>query len=160
MEEQKWHKWSVGRCKLHVKAGAQLGYKFLMIQPPFKAWFRRAASGRTTLLIAFKLLVMHESGTLDLPPNCHYLKDEINRSKAIAVKTLKEMKFRGYPLSAGLLRLTGEPVSSFFVRKALELERREKARMRTQQGQPGSSKRKRAAGACEEDSEMEEAQED
>eukprot|EP00965_Chrysotila_dentata_P161088 5318792-Pleurochrysis_carterae.AAC.1 len=71
MGENKWHKYSAGCAKLHVKMGALLGHKVLMVQPPFRAWLWRAASSRTTLLMEFKLIVMHAKGQLELPPNCH-----------------------------------------------------------------------------------------
>eukprot|EP00965_Chrysotila_dentata_P161020 5316637-Pleurochrysis_carterae.AAC.1 len=60
--------------------------------PPFKAWFKRAQSGRTTLVIEFKVLVLHSAGQLDVPPGCHYPEKELKDSKGLAVKALKEMR--------------------------------------------------------------------
>eukprot|EP00965_Chrysotila_dentata_P222420 6192957-Pleurochrysis_carterae.AAC.1 len=128
MGESPWHKYSAGCVKLHVKMGALLGYKILMVQPPFRAWFRRAASSRTTLLIEFKLLVMHETGQLDLPPSCHYPDAELQRSKGIAVKALEQMRTTGFPLSPGLLKVAGETEGSRAMNSALTRQREERAK--------------------------------
>eukprot|EP00965_Chrysotila_dentata_P194062 6176126-Pleurochrysis_carterae.AAC.3 len=62
IDKSLWHQYSAGCAKLHLKMEALLGYKILVVQPPFRAYFRRAATSRITLLIEFKLLVMHETG--------------------------------------------------------------------------------------------------
>mmetsp|Transcript_11478 Transcript_11478/g.24594 ORF Transcript_11478/g.24594 Transcript_11478/m.24594 type:complete len:126 (-) Transcript_11478:1251-1628(-) len=48
------------------------GRNLLIIQPPFKAWLNILARKRTTVVIEFKKVVLHESGRLELPPGCHY----------------------------------------------------------------------------------------
>eukprot|EP00965_Chrysotila_dentata_P173839 5738838-Pleurochrysis_carterae.AAC.1 len=128
MGESPCHKYSAGCVKLHVKMGALIGYKILIVQPPFRAWFKRAASSRTTLLIEFKLLVMHERGQLDLPPSCHYPDAELQRSKKISVKALKQMRTACFPLSPGLLKLAGEPEGSRAMNFALARQREKRAK--------------------------------
>eukprot|EP00965_Chrysotila_dentata_P087980 2904366-Pleurochrysis_carterae.AAC.1 len=58
---KRWHQWSVGCCKLHKKAGQAVGHAVLMIMPRFVAWMKRAKSGRTSLVVEFKVVVVHES---------------------------------------------------------------------------------------------------
>eukprot|EP00965_Chrysotila_dentata_P126675 4188892-Pleurochrysis_carterae.AAC.1 len=47
-----------------------------MIQPHFKAWYKRGATGLTTLVMTFKVLVLTESGQLNFPPNCAYADED------------------------------------------------------------------------------------
>eukprot|EP00965_Chrysotila_dentata_P153874 5086086-Pleurochrysis_carterae.AAC.1 len=128
MGENNWHKYSAGCVKLQVKMGALLGHKVLMVQPPFRASFWRAASSRTTLLIEFKLIVMHETGQLKLPPDCHYPDLEVQRLKGIAIKALKGMKAASFPLSPGLPALAEEPQSSITMIAVLARQREERAK--------------------------------
>eukprot|EP00965_Chrysotila_dentata_P101173 3341337-Pleurochrysis_carterae.AAC.1 len=79
-----------------------------MILPALKAWFKLAATGLTTLVIAFKTLILTESGQLELPPNCEYGNAVQARPKAVAVTAIKEICDRQYPLSCGLLALAGK----------------------------------------------------
>eukprot|EP00965_Chrysotila_dentata_P149708 4943479-Pleurochrysis_carterae.AAC.1 len=142
--------------------GALLGHKVLMVQPPFRAWFRRAASSRTTLLIEFQRIVMHETGQQDLPPNCHYPDLEVQRTKGIAIKALKdEMKAAGFPLSPGLLALAGEQQSSSTMIAALARQREERAKAtgKAERRAAGKKRALEAPGEGEDDSELEEAKE-
>eukprot|EP00965_Chrysotila_dentata_P093793 3100109-Pleurochrysis_carterae.AAC.4 len=71
---------------------------------------------------------MHETGELDLPPNCHYPDLEVVRLKGTAVKALEEMKYAGFPLCPGLLALAGESQSSQTIKAEQTAEREERAK--------------------------------
>eukprot|EP00965_Chrysotila_dentata_P058038 1924438-Pleurochrysis_carterae.AAC.4 len=85
-----------------------------LLQLTFKAWYKKGATGRTTLVIAFKRMVLTESGQLKVPPNCTYADAEQRRSKAVSVETIKLMVKRRYPLSCGLLSLVGKEQGSYW----------------------------------------------
>mmetsp|Transcript_5831 Transcript_5831/g.12742 ORF Transcript_5831/g.12742 Transcript_5831/m.12742 type:complete len:266 (-) Transcript_5831:3580-4377(-) len=126
---KQWHRWSAGCCKLHIKTGTAVGRNVLMIQPKFKAWLKRAANGRTTVVIAFKVMVLTESdGQLELPPNCAYGDAEQARSKAVAMEALQTMCERRYPLSPGLLALVGKAPGSRELAEATRLEQAREVR--------------------------------
>eukprot|EP00965_Chrysotila_dentata_P062136 2058784-Pleurochrysis_carterae.AAC.1 len=78
-----------------------------MITPRFVAWLKRAKSGRTSLVFEFKVVVVHESGQTDMPPNCHFPNEEQQRTKAVAIEAIKAMAELDFPLNSRLLALTG-----------------------------------------------------
>eukprot|EP00965_Chrysotila_dentata_P016197 536055-Pleurochrysis_carterae.AAC.2 len=78
-----------------------------MIQPLFRAWFQRAATSCTTLVIAFKVLVLTGQGKLELPPNCSYVDLEQLRSQAHAVEAIRTMCDRRYMRPASPCRKAG-----------------------------------------------------
>eukprot|EP00965_Chrysotila_dentata_P067230 2225012-Pleurochrysis_carterae.AAC.3 len=78
------------------------------MQHKFTAWLKRSKTAKTQLVLEYKVVVMHETSAVDLPPNCHYPDAEQRRKKAIAVEALmKLMAYQDYPLSSGLLALAG-----------------------------------------------------
>eukprot|EP00965_Chrysotila_dentata_P113930 3767073-Pleurochrysis_carterae.AAC.1 len=69
-----------------------------MMQPNFKAWYKRSIHfGRTTLVIAFKVLILTESGQLEVPQNCASADADLARSKAVANSAIKDMAAKKYP---------------------------------------------------------------
>eukprot|EP00965_Chrysotila_dentata_P094188 3114023-Pleurochrysis_carterae.AAC.1 len=78
--------------------------------------------GRTTLIIAFKVLILTENGQLELPPNCEHGDAEQTRSEAVAFKAITEMCVRQCPLSCGLLALAGKEAGSWEMAAARRLE--------------------------------------
>eukprot|EP00965_Chrysotila_dentata_P198074 6178575-Pleurochrysis_carterae.AAC.9 len=125
LAEKQWHCRSAGSCKLHVKTAALVGQNILMMQPILKAWYKRAAPGRTTLVIALKVLVLTESGQLELPLNCAYADEEQARSKAIAVSAIQSICEKRYQLSSALQALAGNKADSQEMLEARRLEARE-----------------------------------
>eukprot|EP00965_Chrysotila_dentata_P145086 4791000-Pleurochrysis_carterae.AAC.2 len=106
--KRQWHRYGIGCCKLHLRAGMILGRIILMVQPSFRAWYKRSErTKRTVLIIEYKVVALHESGRLELPVNCHYPDEEQERTKAIAVRAITEMHRQKFPLSARLLKLAG-----------------------------------------------------
>eukprot|EP00965_Chrysotila_dentata_P109826 3629191-Pleurochrysis_carterae.AAC.1 len=83
-----------------------------MVQPPFLAWLNRSKVERTTLVIEFKIVKLHESGMLDWPPNCVYPEAERQRTLLVALKALAVMVERKPPVSADLCSLLGTSLPS------------------------------------------------
>eukprot|EP00965_Chrysotila_dentata_P056980 1890527-Pleurochrysis_carterae.AAC.1 len=92
-----------------------------MIQPRFVAWLKRAKSWRTSLVVEFKVVVVHESGHTAWPPNFHFADTEARRTKAIAIEAIKHVAKKDYPLSVGLLQLAGVS-TTWILAKARERE--------------------------------------
>eukprot|EP00965_Chrysotila_dentata_P070073 2314664-Pleurochrysis_carterae.AAC.1 len=82
-----------------------------MAQPPFEAWMKRS-KGRVQLVISFKLLVLTDTGSLNVPPNCVYSDADLQTSKALAVQVLEEMAAEGMELSSKFWALLGKQQQS------------------------------------------------
>eukprot|EP00965_Chrysotila_dentata_P028771 956153-Pleurochrysis_carterae.AAC.1 len=110
------------------------------MQPLLKAWFKRSATDRTALVVdEFKVLVLTETVDLELPPNCACPDAKVARSKSVAVRAVKKMLDKNYPLSCGLLALAGKERDSWEMAAAEPLEAKEQQRRNQPATQKGGS---------------------
>eukprot|EP00965_Chrysotila_dentata_P053642 1779749-Pleurochrysis_carterae.AAC.1 len=79
-----WHKMGMGPAKLHVRGKEKVGRRLLLAQPPFQAWFKRCARGRTQLIIQYKVVVMDEAGHITTPANCAYTDLAVQQTRETA----------------------------------------------------------------------------
>eukprot|EP00965_Chrysotila_dentata_P236052 6201117-Pleurochrysis_carterae.AAC.1 len=101
-------------------AGGPCGAAPTML-PPFTAWLNKTKLGRLTLVLEFKVVILHETGQISWPPNCVYPEAAARRTQAVALKSLAEMVERKCPLSKGLWVLLGRDASSLPVPKTRPL---------------------------------------
>eukprot|EP00965_Chrysotila_dentata_P232721 6199157-Pleurochrysis_carterae.AAC.3 len=93
-------------CRLHTHKGGRFPLHLLTAQPSFEVWIKRS-KGRVQLAMSFKIIVLTDEGVLSSQPNCVYGERDLERSKELGVKVLRQAAEMGTQISSNFYRLIG-----------------------------------------------------